>query len=89
MALQLGTTGDDTIIGLPENDVLDGLAGDDVIVGNAGNDRIDGGAGNDVVALTGLPADYLFTELTAATAMQQFAISTHHRADATVPSEGR
>jgi len=103
MALQQGTTGDDTIIGLPENDVLDGLAGDDVIVGNAGDDRIEGGAGNDVLAggdgndvinggdgadlitggasgdridggggddvlaLSGLPSDYLFTEVSAPT----------------------
>ena len=41
------TTGDDTLIGTPLNDILNALAGNDTISGLAGNDLLIGGGGND------------------------------------------
>ena len=51
-------TGDQVLVGTPEDDVLEGAAGndliqglgaDDVLIGNEGTDTIDGGGGNDVL----------------------------------------
>ena len=41
------TTGDDTLIGTPLNDILNALAGNDTISGLAGDDLLIGGGGND------------------------------------------
>jgi Ca2+-binding RTX toxin-like protein len=38
-----------TIVGMPDDDVIDGTNGDDVIVAMGGNDTINGGNGNDVI----------------------------------------
>ena len=44
-----GLDGNDRLVGLVGNDVIDGGAGNDRIFGNSGFDVINGGAGNDVV----------------------------------------
>ncbi|MDG1372097.1 MAG: Ig-like domain-containing protein [Paracoccaceae bacterium] len=41
------TTGDDTLIGTPLNDILNALAGNDTTSGQAGDDLLIGGGGND------------------------------------------
>ncbi len=41
------TSGDDTLIGTPCNDLLEGLEGNDILIGNSGNDTLDGGIGYD------------------------------------------
>lgn len=43
----LGTTGNDILVGLDGNDSLTGDAGVDVLIGDAGADTLDGGTGND------------------------------------------
>jgi len=50
VATIVGTAGDDTIFGTPENDVIVGRGGDDVIHGLGGDDVICGGDGNDFLA---------------------------------------
>ena len=42
-----GTSGNDVIVGLGENDTIHGGQGNDVICGNGGDDTINGGNGND------------------------------------------
>ena len=58
IAKQIGTTGNDLLLGTTErdflsggdgNDELDGGNGNDVLHGGAGNDKLDGGNGNDVL----------------------------------------
>ncbi len=55
---QVGTNGDDVLVGNGDgdsiagnagNDTISGLAGDDFLYGGAGNDIISGGSGNDVI----------------------------------------
>ncbi len=48
-ALQLGTSGNDTLTGTGANDLLAGGAGNDVLVGHAGDDLLHGGAGADTL----------------------------------------
>jgi hypothetical protein len=45
-----GTSGDDTIGGTDDNDVINGKAGDDELTGGEGDDSLDGGSGDDVMA---------------------------------------
>ena len=52
-----GTSGNDTLNGTPQPDVLLGLAGDDTFTA-LGADHINGGDGFDTVILPGVPADY-------------------------------
>ena len=52
-----GTSGNDTLGGTPQPDVLIGLAGDDQFTA-LGADHINGGDGFDTVILPGLPTDY-------------------------------
>jgi len=60
MGFQVGGAGNDTLIGLPnENDQLYGLTGNDVLVGNDRDDYLDGGDGDDVLT-GGAGADALF-----------------------------
>lgn len=44
-----GDSGDDTLLGTPQRDLLDGVGGNDVIRGRAGNDGLEGGNGDDDV----------------------------------------
>ena len=44
-----GTSGDDLLVGGPDNDRLYGLGGNDTLVGMRGADVLDGGAGRDLV----------------------------------------
>lgn len=61
MALRVGTSGDNTLRGGRENDILSGLAGNDVLEGMGGNDALSGGLGADT--LEGGPGnDLLFSE---------------------------
>ena len=53
-----GGSGNDTLIGNAQANILQGNGGNDIIVGNAGNDTINGGAGRDVL-IGGLGADKL------------------------------
>ncbi|MBI5907703.1 MAG: hypothetical protein HY853_03855 [Burkholderiales bacterium] len=46
-ALQLGTSGNDTLTGTGANDILAGGAGDDILIGEAGDDLLNGGSGAD------------------------------------------
>ncbi|PJI92631.1 FG-GAP repeat protein [Yoonia maricola] len=46
-ATQIGTAGDDTIVGQDVAEALFGAAGNDIIAGNGGGDRLSGGAGSD------------------------------------------
>ncbi len=43
------SSGDDTVTGTADANVLNGMAGNDIIDGGSGNDTIDGGAGNDSI----------------------------------------
>ena len=43
-----GTSGNDTLTGTTESDIIYGLAGDDILDGNLGNDTLFGGSGDDV-----------------------------------------
>lgn len=47
---QLGTAGNDQIVGSSRNEVLYGFAGDDNLYGGAGDDRLLGGTGADTMA---------------------------------------
>ena len=47
MAIYIGTSGVDTILGSALNDTINGLEGNDALTGLAGNDRINGDGGND------------------------------------------
>jgi hypothetical protein len=49
MALDKGTSGNDTLTGTQFDDHLFGLAGNDTLRGLGGNDTLDGGPGNDVL----------------------------------------
>ena len=44
----VGTSGNDLILGSPENDIIDGNGGDDCILSGGGNDNLDGGDGTDI-----------------------------------------
>lgn len=44
----VGTEGNDTLLGGSGNDLLYGYGGNDLIVGGTGNDAMDGGSGNDI-----------------------------------------
>ncbi len=46
---QLGTEGDDTLIGGSGSDTLDGGAGNDALAGLGGNDTLNGGLGSDIL----------------------------------------
>jgi Ca2+-binding RTX toxin-like protein len=48
-ALQLGSAGNDTIIGTSQSDILMGGAGDDILISD-GNDWLDGGTGADTMS---------------------------------------
>ncbi len=48
----LGGSGNDTLAGDAEDNLLDGGDGDDVLVASAGDDVLTGGAGNDTFAVT-------------------------------------
>ena len=63
----VGTSGDDTLNGGADNDmlegregddVLSGMGGDDFLVGEAGNDTLNGGDGVDLARYVGARADY-------------------------------
>jgi Ca2+-binding RTX toxin-like protein len=56
-ALQLGTSGDDTIIGTSQHDILMGGAGNDTLISD-GNDWLDGGTGAD--SMTGSIGDDMY-----------------------------
>ncbi len=47
IALQIGTTDNQSLSGKDKQDYLFGLAGNDTLTGAAGNDYVDGGSGND------------------------------------------
>ena len=49
LAPQIGTSGDDNLLGTSGNDLLVGSAGDDTITGYKGNDVLVGGAGADTL----------------------------------------
>ena len=53
IANQVGTNGDDTLIGSPLADVIYSLAGDDTVITNGGADVVYTGAGGDTIAITG------------------------------------
>jgi Ca2+-binding RTX toxin-like protein len=55
---QLGTEGNDTLIGSLASDTLSGFGGDDKLSGGAGSDSLDGGSGNDALD-GGSGGDYL------------------------------
>ncbi|MEA3011575.1 MAG: hypothetical protein QOD42_120 [Sphingomonadales bacterium] len=42
-----GTSGDDTLIGTPDDDTIDAGAGNDTLIGEGGTDTLIGGTGND------------------------------------------
>jgi Ca2+-binding RTX toxin-like protein len=44
-----GTEGDDTLLGTPEDDMIDALGGDDIVYGRESNDIIVGGNGDDTL----------------------------------------
>lgn len=44
-----GTEGDDTLLGTPEDDMIDALGGDDIVFGRQSNDIIVGGGGDDTL----------------------------------------
>jgi len=44
-----GTTGNDTLLGLPSADVIEGSEGNDMLYGRGGNDTVRGDTGNDFV----------------------------------------
>ncbi|MRR58090.1 MAG: hypothetical protein EG824_07760 [Deltaproteobacteria bacterium] len=50
LALPKGTEGDDYLLGMSDDDILEGLGGNDQIYGGPGDDTLDGGAGNDQLA---------------------------------------
>ena len=56
---QMGTEGNDTLVGSLSNDFIMGQGGDDKISGGAGFDYLDGGTGNDVID-GGSGSDYMF-----------------------------
>ncbi len=45
----IGGSGNDSITGDANNNILNGGDGDDILTGGSGNDTIDGGAGNDII----------------------------------------
>jgi Ca2+-binding RTX toxin-like protein len=47
---QIGTDGNDTLVGTPLKDTISGLGGDDVITGDRGADSLLGGDGNDSIS---------------------------------------
>ena len=49
---QVGTSGDDSLLGTAANDVIFGGLGDDVITTNGGNDRLAGGPGDDTFVIS-------------------------------------
>lgn len=51
-----GTSGNDTLVGGTDSDLIEGLGGDDLLVGDIGNDTLSGAAGNDTL-LGGQGAD--------------------------------
>lgn len=57
-ALQVSTSGDDTIVGSSTRDVLSGGLGNDTLIGNDGDDELFGELGNDTLD-GGAGADYL------------------------------
>ena len=59
------TERDDSIIGLPGEDIINSLKGDDSITGDNGNDVIDGGEGVDTSVYSGKFSDYSFTRATS------------------------
>jgi hypothetical protein len=49
-ATEVGTAGNDTLIGQPlVDDTISGLDGNDILFGDSGNDKLDGGPGNDIL----------------------------------------
>ncbi|KGJ16865.1 Hint domain-containing protein [Paracoccus sanguinis] len=58
MAHLVGTVGDDTLVGTPDDDLIEGLAGNDrIVIGDApGNDTILGGDGGDTLDASGQTA---------------------------------
>ena len=55
MAHLVGTVGGDTLVGTPDDDLIEGLAGNDrIVIGDApGNDTILGGDGGDTLDASG------------------------------------
>jgi Ca2+-binding RTX toxin-like protein len=50
-ATELGTAGDDRLVGQPlVDDEISGLDGNDILFGDSGNDLLDGGPGNDILS---------------------------------------
>ncbi|MES2831504.1 MAG: calcium-binding protein [Pseudomonadota bacterium] len=47
--VMMGTTDNDTLIGIPTADTLTGLAGNDTLSGGHGNDIMNGGTGDDIL----------------------------------------
>ncbi len=45
----LGTSGNDTLTGTRQSDIICGFAGDDTLIGEGGSDCLFGGAGNDTI----------------------------------------
>ena len=58
MAHLVGTVGGDTLVGTPDDDLIEGLAGNDrIVIGDApGNDTILGGDGGDTLDASGQTA---------------------------------
>lgn len=46
---QIGTEGDDVLMGGDGDDWLEGIGGNDVLIGDTGNDLLDGGSGQDAM----------------------------------------
>ncbi len=53
----IGTSGNDTITGSSEEDIISTGAGNDTIIGFVGTDRVDGGSGTDTIVLTATSTD--------------------------------
>jgi Cadherin-like/Cadherin domain/RTX calcium-binding nonapeptide repeat (4 copies) len=61
-----GDSGNNTLVGTPEADIINGLGGNDTLTGGGGNDAIDGGPGIDTAMFAGNRADYQVTYNSAA-----------------------
>jgi hypothetical protein len=63
LGYQVGSSGDNTLIGTAYADNLLGMGGNDSLTGGGGNDTIDGGAGVDTLILNGNLSGYSLTKI--------------------------